>query len=196
MFLRLAASLLLAATSLGAETGADSLTVSATIKVEDLSGNLIKPLAKQNQQATVLIFLTPDCPICNTYAPELGRLVADYQKQGVVIYAVYAGEPAAEIARHLREYKLPLTALRDPTLKLASATGVTVTPEACVVSPEGQVLYRGRIDDRAVKFGTIRAEPGQRNLRLALDAVLCHKPVAEKFTKAIGCYLSIPNKSK
>ena len=194
MFLRLAASLLLAAASLAAETGA--LTVPVGTKLTDASGNEIVPLAKTGQQATAFIFLTPDCPICNAYAPELGRIVSEYQKQGVKFYAVYADEPAEEIARHVKEYKLPLAALRDPKLQLAVATGATVTPEACVVNPAGQVMYRGRIDDRAVKFGTIRAEPEKRDLRLALDAVLNHKPVAEPFTKAIGCYLSIPKKPK
>ena len=57
-------------------------------------------------------------------------------------------------------------------------------------------MYRGRIDDRAVKLGTVRAEPKQRDLRLAIDAVLLKKPVPEKFTKAIGCYLPIPNSTK
>jgi hypothetical protein len=83
----------------------------------------------------------------------------------------------------------------DPELKLAKLTGATVTPEACVLSPAGEILYRGRIDDRAVKLGTVRVEPTVRDLRLALDAVLAGKPVAEKFTRAIGCYISPPETS-
>ena len=46
-----------------------------------------------------------------------------------------------------------------------------------------------RIDDRAIAPGKHRAEPRQRDLRDALDAILAGKPVRERFTRAIGCYL-------
>lgn len=167
-----------------------------TVQLSDPAGTVVEPLKNQGQKATLLFFLTPDCPLCNTYAPEIARIVGEYQEKGVRSYAIYADEPEAEISRHLREYKLPLTALLDPRLQLATLTGATVTPEACLLSPDGQVLYRGRIDDRAVKLGTVRTEPRQRDLRLALDAVLANKKVAEKFTKAIGCYLPTSPKSK
>ena len=170
--------------------------VAASIKLSDATGKTIAPLADDGRKATVLIFLTTDCPICNTYAPEIGRIVADYKDAGVRVYGVYAGESVKEVSQHVKDYKLPLTALLDPTLRLATLTGATVTPEACVLNPRGEILYRGRIDDRAVKLGTVRTEARQRDLRLALDAVQKQKPVPEKFTKAIGCYLPIPNSTK
>ena len=164
----------------------------AAISVKNASGKSVKPLARQGQKATVLFFLTTECPIGNLYSPEINRIVGHYMKQGVTCHAVYAHETLAEIKKHQREYKLSPGALLDPELKLAKLTGATVTPEACVLGPDGKVLYRGRIDDRAVKFGTVRLEPRVRDLRLALDAVLAGKPVAKKFTKPIGCYISFP----
>ena len=184
----------LALSSLWAEPGGKP--VAASIKLSDATGKTIAPLADDGRKATVLIFLTTDCPICNTYSPEIGRIVADYKDAGVRVYGVYAGESVKEVSRHVKDYKLPLTALLDPTLQLATLTGATVTPEACVLNAGGEVMYRGRIDDRAVKLGTVRTEARQRDLRLALDAVLKQKPVPEKFTKAIGCYLPIPNSTK
>ena len=139
----------------------------AAIGLKDLSGKLVEPLAKHGQKATVLFFLTTECPIGNLYSPEISRIVRHYKEQGVTCHAVYAHETSAEITKHRREYKLSLGALLDPELKLAKLTGATVTPEACILSPDGKVLYRGRIDDRAVKFGTVRLEPRVRDLRLA-----------------------------
>lgn len=165
------------------------------LRLNEPAGRVVEPLAARGQKATVLFFLTTDCPIGNRYAPEISRIVRDYQARGVTSHAVYAHETAAEITTHLREYQLPLGAVLDPELKLAKFTGATVTPEACVLSPAGVVLYRGRIDDRAVKLGTVRLEPTVRDLRLALDAVLAGKPVVEKFTQAIGCYISPPETS-
>jgi peroxiredoxin len=166
------------------------------ISLKDSSGKLVEPLANEGQKANVLLFLTTECPIGNLYSPEINRIVEHYKEQGVTFYAVYAHETLAEIKKHKHEYKLSLRALTDPDLKLARLTGATVTPEACVLSPAGKILYRGRIDDRAVKFGTVRLEPRVRDLRLALDAVLAGKPVAQKFTKPIGCYLSFPESSE
>jgi hypothetical protein len=162
------------------------------ISLKDLSGKIVEPLAKDGRKATVLFFLTTECPIGNLYSPEINRIVRKYKEQGIICHAVYAFETSEEITKHQREYKLSPGALLDPELKLASLTGATVTPEACVLGPGGKILYRGRIDDRAVKFGTVRLEPRVRDLRLALDAVLAGKPVAQKFTKPIGCYISFP----
>lgn len=168
----------------------------AAISLKDSSGKLVKPLANEGQKATVLFFLTTECPIGNLYSPEINRIVGHYKDRGVTCHAVYAHESLAEIKKHQREYKLSLGALLDPELKLARFTGATVTPEACVLGPAGKILYRGRIDDRAVKFGTVRVEPRVRDLRLALDAVLAGKPVAQKFTKPIGCYIFFPEPSE
>lgn len=179
------ATLLLAIATLAGQEHLDT-------RLKDPAGKIVKPLAKAGQKATVLFFLTTECPIGNLYSPEINRIVDQYKKQGVTCHAIYAHETAAEIKKHQREYKLSLGALLDPELKLAKLTGATVTPEACVLSQDGKILYRGRIDDRAVKFGTVRLEPRVRDLRLALDAVLAGKPVANKFTKPIGCYISFP----
>ena len=164
----------------------------APVILHDASGKKIAPLADRGQKATVLFFLTTECSIGNGYAPEIARIVEDYRKSGVVCYSIYAHETAREVQQHVRDFRLGLTALLDRGLVLARRTGATVTPEACVVSPSGEVVYRGRIDDRAVKPGTVRLEPRVRDLRLALDAVIQGRPVPVKFTQAVGCYLDFP----
>lgn len=161
-----------------------------TIRLSNAAGQVVEPFGKRGQKAVLLFFLTPECPVGNVYAPEMTRIIQHYQKLGVNCFAVYAQEPAADVARHLREFRLPLPGLLDPRLRLAKLTGATVTPEVCLLTAEGKVLYRGRIDDRVVKPGTVRIQPRVRDLRLALDAVLAGKPVAEPVTKAIGCYIN------
>src|SRR5687768_1258687 len=36
-----------------------------------------------DQKAVVMLFLAPDCPISNAYAPEIGRLIDAYVPRGV-----------------------------------------------------------------------------------------------------------------
>lgn len=170
-------------------TAAREAAPSAPIRLSDAGGNIQEPLKDHGQKATALIFLSSDCPLGNSYAPEIARIVGEFKARGIAFFAVYAGETKDAVSRHLSEFKLPLTGLSDPGQLLATATQATVTPEVAIVSPDGSLLYRGRIDDRAVKLGKVRVEPTKRDFRLALEAIVAGRTVPEKFTKAIGCYL-------
>ncbi len=82
--------------------------------------------------------------------------------------------------------------LLDPAQTLAKRTGVALTPTAVILSPAGELLYRGRIDNRHLDFGKYRDAGVNPDLRMALDAALAGTPVAEPFTKPIGCALPPP----
>lgn len=167
------------------------------VKVEfrDCDGKVHTPLTPPDMKAAVLIFILPDCPISNAYAPEIKSLCADYQSKKVAFYLVHADPDvtAAQAKAHAREYALPCPVLRDPQHLLVKHTGVTIAPEVAVLS-EGKVVYRGRIDNWYVDLGKRRGEPTVRDLRNALDAVLNGKAVANATTKAIGCPLPAPTK--
>lgn len=158
------------------------------IAVQDLDG-VTRTIPEATKRATVLIFVTPDCPIANRYAPEIQRMAAAYTPKKVAFYLVYADpDVSAEAARkHRKAFGYRLPALRDPAHKLVKRVGATVTPEAAVLTPDGQRRYRGRIDDRYLDFGKQRAQPGRSDLRNALDALLQNRPVPEATTPAIGC---------
>ena len=169
----------------------------AEISVNDVDGKAHRPLADVGQAATVLIFVMHDCPIANSYAPEISRIAEEYGKRLVRTYVIYGEDDLspADAKRHAREYAYRCQVLLDPRQSLAHKAGATVSPEAAVFSAKGEVLYRGRIDDRAIAPGKHRAEPRRRDLRAALDAILAGKPVHERFTKAIGCYLPEPSQT-
>ena len=169
----------------------------AEISVNDVDGATHRPLADVGQAATVLFFVMHDCPIANAYAPEISRIAEEYRKRGVRSYVIYGENdlPPADAKKHARDYAYRCPALLDPRRALIRAAEATVSPEAAVFSAKGALLYRGRIDDRAFAPGKHRAEPRQRDLRAALDAILAGKPVHQRFTKAIGCYLPEPSKA-
>src|SRR5579884_1615 len=143
----------------------------------------------RESKAIVLLFLAADCPISNSYAPELNRLAAQYSPRGVLFYGVFS-DPAAtttEIEKYAREYGYSLPLLLDRSQSLARQTGAAATPEAVILSARGEVLYRGRIDDRFLDFGKTRPAPGRRDLKLSLDQILAGKRVSPAVTKALGC---------
>jgi AhpC/TSA family protein len=168
-------------------------TTAAPLRVLDLDGRLVDPLAPApDVRATVFVFITTDCPIANRYAPEIQRLTAIFTPQGVRFWLVYANphEPLASIRNHMRRFQYAIPALRDPQHALVRFTKVTVSPEAAVVDPGGALLYHGRIDDRWVNIGRDRPSPTHSDLEEALRATLDGKPVAQTGPPAIGCILS------
>lgn len=171
---------------------------SAVIAVQDLSGNMVKPLADSGQKATVLFFVMHECPVANGYAPEISRIMNDYAAKGVSNYVVYveADLSSKQARRHAADYGFKSGGVLDPKHVLVKAAGATISPEAAVFSPRGELLYLGRIDDRVADFGKRRVEPTRRDLRLTLDAVLAGHPVPARLTKAVGCYIPEDHSSK
>lgn len=161
-------------------------------ELADVHGQKHQPLANKGQKATVLFFIGHDCPISNSYAPEINRICAEYEVKKFSCYLIYPDPDlsAADAKKHSQEFSYHSPALLDPSHKLVKKTGVTVTPEVAVLAPDGKLLYRGRIDNTFADFGKKRAEPTQRDLRAALEAILNNKPAPNRTTKAIGCYIS------
>jgi AhpC/TSA family len=163
-----------------------------TITLRDLNGTSVAPLSPTNGALTVFLFLSPDCPISNRYAPEIARLHEKFSQRQVKFWIVYAGTDATpkEIAAHLREFRLPCGALFDPEFRLAKAARVRITPEAAVFTPLHGLVYHGRIDDQFADFGVKRPAPTRRDLEETLEAVLAGKPAPASSTPAIGCRIS------
>lgn len=171
-------------------TTAPKSAVPAFATVTDLQGRPADPLADAaDRRATVLLFVTTDCPISNGYAPEVQRLANAFQSQNVAFYLVYPDPDLkpADAARHHKDYGYPFPALLDPRFDLARLAKVETTPEAAVFLPDRSEIYRGRINDLYVDYGKSRHAATTHDLRDVLDAVVRGKPPAPRTTQAIGC---------
>lgn len=157
--------------------------------IPDIDGRTHTSWEFEKAKAAVFFFVAPECPISNRYAPEIERIVADYAKQGFTFYGVHSDpEINREVARkHAQDYGYRFPVLLDPVQTLAEQFGVTLTPTVVVASPRGQVLYRGRIDNRYLDFGVFRNVGITSDLRNALDAIREARAVAVPITKSIGC---------
>lgn len=161
-------------------------------QLRDTQGSIHTPAEWSGPKAILLFFVTTDCPIANSYVPEMNRIRDAYAARGVLVYAVQADTTTAEadVARYAKDYRYGFPLLLDPHQVLVDLTGATVTPEAVVLSPDGKVLYHGRIDNRVEDFGKQRPQATEQDVRNALDAVLAGKPVARPATKSIGCAIN------
>jgi len=161
-------------------------------QLRDTAGGAHTPTEWHTHKAVVLFFVTTDCPVGNSYVPELNRIREAYAGRGVLLLGVQADVTVkdAEVAKYAADFRYSFPLLLDPRQVLVKQTGATITPQAAVLSPEGKLLYLGRIDNRVADFGKARPEATERDLRDALDAVLAGKPVPHPVTKSIGCAIN------
>jgi hypothetical protein len=100
-------------------------------------------------------------------------------------------ESLADMAAYAKEHELAFPFVRDEGGKIARRLLFNVTPEARVFDASGEIVYRGRIDDRYRAGG---GQPGaqiKRDLADALDELLAGKPISQARTRTVGCPIQI-----
>lgn len=156
----------------------------------------VDPWADGGTNAVVLLFLTPDCPIGNAFQPEIKRLMLEFGAPTTAFFAVYPDVTidAAKAREHRSKYEFDprLATVLDSTQTVANRFGVTTVPEAVVLTRDGTMVYRGRINDLYERIGVRKAAATQHDLRDTLTAIAAGKPPAPRTTQAIGCIVAGP----
>jgi hypothetical protein len=201
--------LLAALTMTGAASGR------ASVEIRAIDGRVLKPFEPAGA-AGVIFFVATDCPISNTYAPEIQRVCRDYASRGVSCALMYedvdiAGSSRdrgtggaagrnpldAAVRAHLREYGYgTMIAAIDRARTISTHAKASVTPQAVVVDHRGEVRYRGRIDNFYAALGKPRQQVTEHDLRDALEDVLAGRPVKRPATNALGCHIVDPSFSR
>jgi thiol-disulfide isomerase/thioredoxin len=138
------------------------------------------------RKATVLLFLSTDCPVAMQYTPRINRLVEEFSAKGVEFKAYFPNEMESKDAvdMYVRERKYAFPYDLDPAGALARSKGVKTIPTAVVLDDKGKVTYLGAIDDSK--------QPDKVKKTYLRDAVAAmiegKKPPLAK-TDAFGCIL-------
>jgi peroxiredoxin len=161
------------------------------LEMAGVDGTLRHPLEVREAKLSVLIFVLHDCPISNKYAPEIQRLADEFEKKGARFFLVHVDPELSdrEATKHAQEHQYKLPVLVDRKHELVRTLGAKMAPEVFVIDADGELRYRGRIDDRYVALGKPRHEVQRRDLRLALEAVIGGGRVEVVETEAIGCFI-------
>ena len=139
----------------------------------------------------VWVFLAPLCPICQDYTFYLNALHEQWAAEAsdeveMVGWFPNPGVTDDEIALFAERYSVEWDLARD-TVGWSDAVGARWTPEAVLVSPEGVVVYRGRVNDLYYALGKHRSQPRSSDLALAVEQALAGSKVDPAVTDAIGC---------
>lgn len=149
----------------------------------------------KDKKAIVVVFLSFDCPVSNSYSQPLAEMSAEYGKHGVTFLGITVNDDdtPAQVAKLARDYSLPFVVAPDVKLAAAEALKAEVTPEVFVLDGDFVLRYRGRIDNGY--YARLKHKPvTENNLQQTLGEVLSGRPVSIKATEAIGCGIPRPDK--
>lgn len=141
-------------------------------------------------EAKVLVFISPDCPLCKSYTKDLKEMI-DLYGDDIEIYGVLAGTfyTKYEVDSFLNYYDLPLEIIYDPNFKLVRDLNATITPEAFLIDENKNIKYQGLIDNWLGELGRRRQVRTEFYLNDAIESYLKDEDIMIKKTKAIGCFI-------
>lgn len=169
------------------------LTLSGSAGAEDLrlpaiDGKSYAALEAEGKKAVLLFFVSPFCSTTRPFMEEINAIAAEYADRAAVSLVHSDSEITVEVAfEHAELSGVKTRVLVDREQRLARRVGATVTPEAVILSPAGDVLYRGRINDLYLGPTKRQRRATTHDLRDALDLVLAGKALPQPPLAAQGC---------
>ena len=142
-------------------------------------------LSNSGAKATVIIFVSTECPFVQPYTDRLISLNNEFGSKGITIWGINSNktEPTEEVMNHAKEKNYNFPILKDNNNVVANQFGAARTPEVFVIDNNSMtVIYHGRIDDNK------EADKVTSNdLQNALNDFLAGNAITVNETKAFGC---------
>ena len=142
-------------------------------------------LSQSGGDATVIVFLSTECPYVQPYTERLNSLAKEYNSKGIVFWGVNSNstESTEEVEKHAAGKAYPFPVLKDMNNVVADQFGAERTPEVFVINNSTmEVIYHGRIDDDRDE-----SKVTTQDLKNALNQFLNGESITVAETKAFGC---------
>src|SRR5581483_11438339 len=103
-----------------------------------LDGKPVKFDTLRGKAATVVVFVSFECPVSNSYATQLNELAKDSAAKGVAVVLVCPGDesPDAVTKSAAASFKPAMPVLLDPKRELAAGLKAAATPEVFLLDAE------------------------------------------------------------
>ena len=151
----------------------------------------ITPLSEvwESEYLVVLIVGT-ECPLARLYATRFVDIARQFNNRPCNFVMVDANvqDSLADLQRFIAANDLEVPVLKDLDQHFSDCLKAVRTPEAFILNPRGQVLYRGRVDDQ-YQVGIVRPQITREDLKVALNEILAGERVRTQNTPAQGCFI-------
>jgi len=94
-----------------------------------------------------------------------------------------------EIDEFVKQYNVKFEVEKDNLYHIADSLNATITPQAFLISPSGEILYSGKIDNWPITLGQKRTVITEHYLQDAIESYLNDKTIEVKKTEAVGCFI-------
>lgn len=136
---------------------------------------------------TVFVFLSAKCPCSLSHRSSLKQAALLYPQFRFVGIHSNQNEPDDSIKRAFNVDSLNFPVIEDPDLRLANRFKAVKTPHVFVVGKNGEIQYRGGVDDHHLV--TSESQVKNNYLVSALGAIVAGHKIDPKETSPLGCYI-------
>ena len=182
---------------LGGELELGSDIPKADIKMQDISKKEITLKDAMGPEGLLVVFSCNTCPWVDAWEDRYSTIAADYEPKGIGMIALNSnaairdrGDGFEDMRARAKEFGYTFYYAVDEGSKLARAFGATRTPHIFLFNNEGELVYRGAIDDNAKNPKEVK----KAFLMNAIDEMLAGKSVTLASTKALGCGIKFAEK--
>ncbi len=159
------------------------------IQLKYLNGRyvLLKNLIKENE-ANVFIWWGSSCPCVVRYKSRIKALTRDFANKKVAFFAISSNvdDTLARINQTPKNRRFNIQLLKDPHAQLAASFGIKTTPTTIILDSNGQLLYKGWIDNEK--------KPEQKGriayLQKAITDILRSQKVKKSKSPTYGCLIT------
>jgi len=172
-----------------------------TFSLMDLNGTVHGLEQNDTGLVRAFVFISTECPISNGSIKTLNELHATITKaeragseKVAELFGVVSDSTVtrAQAATHGADFKAAFPILFDASGLLAQVLKPSHVPEAFVLDRDGQLVYRGAIDNAWEAIGRRRPKAERAFLADAITAAIDGQPVSVAETKPVGCLFEMP----
>jgi peroxiredoxin len=166
-----------------------SLQLSASVNIDhinavSLSKKTTENLSLKGDKATVVIFLSKDCPCSKGNLDYINQLSQEFKNFRFIGIHSKLHSTVEDVQNYLQDKKLNFEVYNDNDLKIADQFKALKTPHAFIVSTNGDVVYNGGITNT-----TFPRNAKEFFLKDALTNIENHKLPAKAETRTLGCFI-------
>lgn len=158
---------------------------------DTVSGKILSLDDLRSEKATLIMFLCNHCPYVKHVNTGLVKLAADYIPKGISFIAIssndvvnFPEDSPEKMKQTARELGYPFPYLYDESQEVALAYDAACTPDFYIYDKDLKLAYRGQLDDSRPSNGL---PVTGKDMRAALDMILCGKAVPAEQRPSIGC---------
>jgi len=167
------------------------ITDPISIQVNNLKDEAFNWESLNHNKATVFIFISPECPLCENYSVTFNDLQKKYEDRQIQLIGIVPGKyySVQQVDSFLNKYQMNLEVLMDTEYAFCNYFEAKVTPEVFVLNAEKETIYQGKIDNWIHALGIKRSVVNELYLQDAIEAILNNTEPNIKKTEAIGCLI-------